>query len=158
MGTVIPVYSSTDYQFFKLHELPEKYLDECAELLSDEWSSKNPAGRRRILQSSSNDLPIHFALVEITSREAHGHIKLCRCLNNEYTFYAESVCVAKKVRGRGLGRIIMSFTERYIREHLAGNRICLQTLDAQGFYENIGYKKCTPVQFTKLVLATWSDN
>ncbi|CBY07807.1 unnamed protein product [Oikopleura dioica] len=60
MGTVIPVYSSTDYQFFKLHELPEKYLDECAELLSDEWSSKNPAGRRRILQSSSNDLPIHF--------------------------------------------------------------------------------------------------
>ena len=43
----------------------------------------------------------------------------------------------------------MSFIEQFIVEHLAGNRICLQTLDAQGFYENLGYAKCTPVQFTK---------
>lgn len=43
----------------------------------------------------------------------------------------------------------MNFCETYILQYLNGNRLVLQTLDAQVFYEKIGYTPCPPVQFTK---------
>jgi len=43
----------------------------------------------------------------------------------------------------------MNFCEDYILQHLDGNRLVLQTLDAQLFYEKIGYSPCPPVQYTK---------
>ena len=43
----------------------------------------------------------------------------------------------------------MNFSEQYILNQLGGNRLVLQTLDAQIFYEKIGYSPCPPVQYTK---------
>jgi hypothetical protein len=43
----------------------------------------------------------------------------------------------------------MTLTEIYIVEILLGNRLALQTLDAQKFYQKIGYSPCGMVNFTK---------
>ena len=104
-------------------------------------------GRRRILESSSDDLPIHFALLE--NETLIGHIKLCRCLGDDRCFYAESVVISKSARGKGLGRLLMNFAEKFLTEKMNAHRLVLQTLDAQKFYEKLGYSACGPVQFTK---------
>ena len=104
-------------------------------------------GRIRILEQSSDELPIHFLLLE--GSVCVGHVKLCRCLGDSESFYAESVVVSKARRGKGVGSIMMRFCELYVVNQLKGSRIVLQTLDAQVFYEKIGYSPCTPVQYTK---------
>ena len=43
------IYAKNGFEFYKLHELDKKYVDEAAELLSDEWSARSVEGRKRIL-------------------------------------------------------------------------------------------------------------
>ena len=96
-------------------------------------------------------MPIHFALVN--NGQPIGHIKLTRVLGDEGAYYAESVIVSKKLRGAGLGTIIMRLAERFIAEHLAPKgtkpRLVLSTLDSAAFYAKIGYKPCFPEAKTK---------
>jgi hypothetical protein len=73
-----PIYENNGFSFFKLHEMGHEMIDKVAELLSDEWASRSASGRKRILESSSDDLPTHFVLMEADNLV--GHIKLCRCL------------------------------------------------------------------------------
>lgn len=101
---VAPLYSKNGFDFYRLHELESKYVNEAAELLSDEWSARSAEGRIRILQASSDALPIHFLVLE--KALPIGHVKLCRCLGDSVAFYAESVVVAKTRRGKGLGKLM----------------------------------------------------
>ena len=98
-------------------------------------------------------MPIHLALITKSHAEPIGHIKLSRVLGDEGAYYAESVIVSRKLRGAGLGTIIMRLAERFIKEHLAPTgsrpRLVLSTLDSALFYAKIGYKPCYPEAKTK---------
>ena len=43
------LYSTSGFDFFKLHELDKRFVDEAADLLSDEWTARSKEGESPFL-------------------------------------------------------------------------------------------------------------
>lgn len=127
-----------------LHDNPE-YMDECADILNEEWR-RSKAARLHSLQKSSERFPICLLLLKNESGKEQliGHSKLSIVHGKEKSCLIESVCVRKCLRGKGYGRGIMDKSEQF-----AVNRgytaMYLTTHDKQEFYKHLGYTFCGPV-------------
>lgn len=74
-----------------------------------------------------------------------AHLKISAIQTNMRCCFIESVVVDRKLRGQGLGKLIMKYAEDYCREFLLLDTIYLSTIDQLGFYQKLNYTICPPV-------------
>lgn len=161
--------SDKDYFFA---ELTEKYLTAAAELLIAEW----PRNLRQrcfslkefmVEESESNQLqyrlPISLILISKAGNQVVGHVTLVSIATTnqnkiENLVFLQSLVVDKTLRGKGLGRLVVSFCEHYLREfdrkqatdainYTNCRDLYLTTKDQQTFYERIGYVRTEAINF-----------
>ncbi len=106
-------------------------------LLSERW----PKGDRSSSQvaRSCDAFPISLVLFEQGRRdEALGHVLLSECCEDGAGLLAESVVVASRLRGMGIGRRLMELMHDYARKK-GCERVYLSTKDKRDFYLHLGY-------------------
>lgn len=153
-------------------ELTEKYLTAAAEVLIAEW----PRNLRQrcfslkefmVEESESNQLqyrlPISLILISRTDNKVVGHVTLVSIATNnqnkiENLVFLQSLVIDKSLRGKGLGRLVVTFCELYLREFDrkqcidAINKtncrdLYLTTKDKQSFYERLGFVRTESINF-----------
>ncbi|VDP03113.1 unnamed protein product [Soboliphyme baturini] len=125
-----------------LHQNP-KYKAKCIELLNSEWPRSEYA-RSLSFEKNNDDLPVSLVLVRREDDKVIGHSRLCRIPGLAGWCLVESVVVAKDERRKGYGRKLMHASECFARDS-AFHTIYLTTHDQVAFYEDCGYKPCTPL-------------
>ena len=55
-----PLYSASGFDFFKLHELDKRFVDEAADLLSDEWTARSKEGESPLTNLYRSSCYIYF--------------------------------------------------------------------------------------------------
>ncbi|GLG95303.1 N-acetyltransferase 6 [Gryllus bimaculatus] len=123
-----------------IHNHPS-LLDECCDLINMEWPRSKTA-RMRTLKMSCDTLPTCLALV--AESKVLGHSKVSAIGSMPGACFVESVVIHPDYRGKGLGRLIMSETEKYAASQ-GINTAYLSTIDQQDFYKKLGYSECAPV-------------
>lgn len=120
-------------------------LDECSEILNQQWP-RSKAARNHSINKSTDTLPVSLAFVRCTDRsdEVLGFSKISAVQGIKDAGLVESVVLRKKDRGKGLGRVLMNLTEEYGLK-LGIKTMFLSTKDKEGFYSHLGYEKCQPV-------------
>jgi N-acetylglutamate synthase-like GNAT family acetyltransferase len=75
-----------------------------------------------------------------------GYCYVDRLLSDdEQSVIIESVCIDRKLRGKGYGKILMQLLEDKLHEREAKiEMIYLTTTDKREFYEKCGYEQTTP--------------
>lgn len=181
-------------QWFVLTQLTESYLQQTAALLNSEWPRSLTARcislEPFILNNSSPSsthfkLPVSLILLLMSSDESSqssqvvGHLSLVAIAttksDHQNLIFLQSLVVDKSLRGKGLGKRMMSFSHEYLlayREHLqqqqeqqtsvnddealvsvrntSFERLYLTTKDKQSFYESLGYTRTEPIEFYQL--------
>ncbi|KAL4237613.1 Acetyltransferase (GNAT) domain [Mactra antiquata] len=133
-------------EFHPLHSVPE-YMNECAEVLNEEWK-RSLTARLHSLEKSRDEFPVCLVLLDksnngSTSVIGHSMLSVVRGQTCK-SCLVESVVVRKSLRGKGFGRIIMQKTEQFAARQ--GYEVMyLTTHDKQKFYEHLGYEYCSPV-------------
>ncbi|XP_021947363.1 N-alpha-acetyltransferase 80 isoform X2 [Folsomia candida] len=123
-------------------------IDECIDLLNTQWPRSKTARLVSIQQGSSEGFPTTLLLINTHSNDDPKRV-VAHCKVSPVSVYhpsacfVESVVVAKELRGKGIGRIIMDKMEAYVKWGI--RIIYLTTHDQQGFYEKLGYSLCEPV-------------
>ncbi|XP_033735594.1 N-alpha-acetyltransferase 80-like [Pecten maximus] len=127
-----------------LHDYPQ-YMEECADILNEEWP-RSKAARLHSLQKSNEKFPVCLVLVNKEKGEELllGHSKLSIVYGKESCCLIESVCVRKKLRGKGYGRVIMQESEKYATSR-GYHTMYLTTHDKQDFYKHLNYTFCEAV-------------
>jgi ribosomal protein S18 acetylase RimI-like enzyme len=116
-----------------------------ADLLADDFDNgRTPdALRRSFLQSQ------HVAF----AREGPRLVGMARLLSDGVcNAYLLDVWTASSYRRRGLGSAMI----RHLLECVPGQHVGLQTDDAQGFYEQLGFR--SQPEFQSCVVGKWLDN
>jgi GNAT superfamily N-acetyltransferase len=171
------VIQMNDIYFFC--ELAEKYLDQSANLLNTEWPrsvSQRHLSLTNFISSEFNTdpcgndehefkLPISLLLINRLEDRVIGHASLLQIAvkNNdgiiENLAFLQSLIVDKELRGKGLGKKMMSYCELYMHKYAKRQNklklkemtncdyLYLTTKDKQLFYESIGYIKTEPLLF-----------
>jgi len=130
-----------EYSTVPLHYFPE-YKRQCCTLLNSEWPRSETA-RMRSIENSNDNLPMSLLLVK-TPRKVIGHARISRLPRDPEGCWIESVVVCPSVRGKGLGRVIMTACND-VASKLGFKYLYLSTHDQQGFYTKLGYELCEPV-------------
>lgn len=99
----------------------------------------------RSLEASCDNLPTSLVLTRDYNQTVLAHIKISAIQSKMRCCFVESVVVDRKLRGQGLGKLIMRYAEDYCREFLLLDTIYLSTVDQVGFYEKLNYEVCAPV-------------
>lgn len=144
----------TDVGEYVFCELTEEHLEETAVLLNNEWP-RSMMMRMRNLKSSMEslgtvDLPKSFVLLQKSTKNIIGHLKLNFIqISGERSeelaqifdsVYLQSLVIQKELRGKGLGKLMMSLAEDFLAKNFHNFKILyLNTKDQQRFYESIGY-------------------
>ncbi|KAM9534204.1 N-alpha-acetyltransferase 80-like [Guaruba guarouba] len=131
-----------------LHQRPG-LLEACAELLSEECG-KSRASRLRMLQRSSDSFPACLLLLQSwgtaeATCQLVGHVQLSRVASWPHGLFAESVVVARALRGQGYGWRLREATELWARAWGFGC-LHLSTHDKQRFCAHVGFVLGQPVQ------------
>ncbi|XP_028398768.1 N-alpha-acetyltransferase 80-like [Dendronephthya gigantea] len=135
-----------EFKVAKLHDVPH-FIEETAQLINSEWPRSLKA-RCDVIGQSSDHLPCSFILLKVSAdgneQTVVGFSRLFKVLHKSKSCLVESVIVDKSLRGCGLGRMIMKYTEEFATKY--GYEIMhLSTHDKQSFYEHLGYSLSTPV-------------
>lgn len=160
-------------------ELAEKYLDQTAHLLNTEWPRSVSQRHLSLANFTSKDLyidpcqneshefklPISLLMVDKLEDRVIGHASLLQIGVKtsdgaiENLAFLQSLIVDKELRGKGLGKKMMSYSELYLvkfaqrqkKLNLKDTTKCdylyLTTKDKQLFYEAIGYETTEPLLF-----------
>lgn len=130
-----------DLKVVPLHHHPE-YTKECCDLINREWKRSETA-RLRSLECSCDNLPTSLVLVQ--NKHVIGHLKLTSIPSIKEACFVESVVIDDKMRGKGLGTLLMENAENYCKTVLALNTIYLSTKGQEEFYRKLGYIECQPI-------------
>lgn len=125
-----------------IHKRPE-LISQCCDMINEEWP-RSETYRLKTLESSCDNLPTSLALVQENNLVV-GHCKLTKLPRISEACYAEVVVIDNKLRGKGLGRILMLAVEDFCKTVLQLKGIFLSTKGQEGFYEKLGYERCPPV-------------
>ncbi len=156
---------------YRLIELSDKYLNQAANLLISEWprshSQRCTSLRDFTVKNEATEfsytLPRSLILVSEVDDRVLGHVSLVSIATTRQNQiqnlpFLQSLVVDKSLRGKGLGKLLVSFCEEYIaefdkrQENLSNPRthcqdLYLTTKDQHAFYEKIGYTRTEPIQF-----------
>lgn len=184
-GQLKPLPSENRQNFtFLLTALTEANVEQCAKLLNSEWprSLGQRCATLQGLTASSQEFKLPISLILVHRPEPSGPHKVVghSSLSPIATFsnandkqnlvFLQSLVVEESLRGRGLGRLLMQYSEEYVLNYfrflqksppastsedtlaisLANTRfdhLYLTTHDKQAFYESIGYERTDPVSF-----------
>ncbi|XP_060564606.1 N-alpha-acetyltransferase 80-like [Ruditapes philippinarum] len=129
-----------------LHKVPG-FINECAEVLNEEWK-RSLTARLYSLEKSKDNFPICLVLLKKEDNGKQfvvGHSMLSIVRGQPVqSCLVESVVVKKSHRGKGYGRIVMNKTEEFAASR--GYKVMyLTTHDKQKFYEHLGYEYCSPI-------------
>jgi predicted N-acetyltransferase YhbS len=127
------------FRLVPLHECDAGMLERVSTLLSERWP-KGDRGASSQMAHSCDAFPISLVLLE--SDDAHeplGHVLLSRCLEDERGLLAESVLVAAKLRGMGVGGRLMELMHAFARCKGFAT-VYLSTRDKRDFYVHLGYR------------------
>ncbi|KAL3289167.1 hypothetical protein HHI36_003603 [Cryptolaemus montrouzieri] len=136
-----------------LHERPE-YMQECCNLLNDEWKRSDTA-RMRGLELSCDTLPTNLILLE--NKTLIGHLKLSSIPSITKGCFVESVVIQKPLRGKGYGTILMNMAEEYCKNCLNLKEVYLSTKGQEEFYRKLGYSECAPVSIYGCPIGIFQD-
>lgn len=127
-----------------LHE-NKQYLDECADILNEEWK-RSKSARLHSLEKSCDNFPTCLILLGNINgvNNVVAHCRLSKVLGKPDSVFVESVVVRKDLRGKGYGKKIMLQTEQFAKRK-GITTLCLCTHDKQNFYKHLGYTFCEPV-------------
>lgn len=120
-------------QLLKLHEHPN-YMNDCCELLNQEWPRSETA-RLHCLEQSSDNFPMSFVLID-DHQNLIGHVKIRK--ESDSKAVVESLIIKPENREQGLGRYLMNQVEHFLREENF-KQISLFTTDKESFYQKLGY-------------------
>jgi len=123
-----------------LHE-NRHFQNHVIELLNDEWPQSKTIRIRR-LERSCNEFPLSCILID-DHNQLIGYCYIDRLLDDEQSVIVESVCIQRRLRGNGYGRILMKLLEDKLHESKI-QFIYLTTTDKRHFYEKCGYEETTP--------------
>jgi N-acetylglutamate synthase-like GNAT family acetyltransferase len=133
---------SSNLRLLSLHE-NQHFQNHVIELLNDEWPQSKTIRMRR-LERSCNEFPLSYILID-NRDQLIGYCYVDRLLDDEQCVIIESVCIERKLRGKGYGRILMKLLEDKLRERESKiEAIYLTTMDKRHFYEKCGYEETTP--------------
>ncbi len=163
--------SLVDKEYF-FAELTEKYLIGAAEVLIAEWPRKLEQRcfslkEFIIAESDPNQLqyrlPVSLILISKVDDKVVGHVTLVSITTNnqnkiENLVFLQSLVIDKRLRGKGLGKLVVTFCEHYLREfdkkqlkdaisYTNCLDLYLTTKDQHTFYEKIGYTKTEAINF-----------
>lgn len=131
------------YKVVPIHKYPELFA-QCCKLINAEWP-RSEVARMRSLEASCDNLPTSLVLTRDHNQTVLAHVKLSVIHSKNRCCFVESVVVDQKMRGKGLGKLIMKYAEDYCREYLLLDTIYLSTIDQVGFYQKLNYDICAPV-------------
>ena len=116
-----------------------------ADLVADDFDNgRTPDALRRSFENSQ-----HVAI----ARDGGRVVGMARMLSDGVcNAYVVDVWTLSAYRRRGVAAAMM----RFLAEQVPGQHIGLQTDDAQGFYESLGYR--AQPEFMSVVVGTWLDN
>ncbi|WAR19810.1 NAA80-like protein [Mya arenaria] len=136
------------FDLLPLHKIP-KYSRECADVLNEEWK-RSLTARLHTFEKSRDEFPVNLVLLEnAKTAEAFvvGHSRLSLVQGQQCpSCLVESVIIRKKLRGTGLGRILMEKTEEFAKRS-GLEMMYLTTHDKEKFYSHLGYEVCSPIVF-----------
>jgi N-acetylglutamate synthase-like GNAT family acetyltransferase len=133
---------SANFRLLSLHE-NQYFINHVIELLNDEWPQSKTIRMRR-LERSCNEFPLSYILID-NKDQLIGYCYVDRLLDDEQSVIVESVCIDRKLRGNGYGRILMKLLEDKLHEQESKiEMIYLTTIDKRQFYEKCGYEETTP--------------
>ncbi|XP_052272784.1 N-alpha-acetyltransferase 80-like [Dreissena polymorpha] len=134
------------FELLPLHK-NKQFSTECAEILNEEWK-RSMTARFHALEKSRDEYPVNLVLIEQAgTSEAFvvGHSRLALVQGQtDKSCFLESVVIRKRLRGKGLGRILMEKTEQFAEKE-GFKVIYLTTHDKEEFYAHLGYEKSQPV-------------
>lgn len=129
--------------FVTLHDR-EDLLMKSATFLNTEWPRSMGSREHSQKKSCRKTPPMSFLLLESDSDEIVGHSRVTRLPNRDTALWIESVMIKKDQRGRGLGKLLMIETEKWMLAN-GYDEAFLSTEDQCRFYESIGYSNCDPI-------------
>lgn len=118
------------------------FIQECADILNEEWKRSNTA-RLFSLESSNDNYPVNLVFVD-DNNVVVGHSRLSLVVGQDKCCLVESVVIKKCMRGKGLGKLLMKETEQFAKSE-GFKTVYLSTHDKQDFYQHIGYSFCKPI-------------
>ena len=128
-----------------------EYVDPVLELLETQWPHEKAIREKRrqsMVNLSRDDLPCHLVLLQNDGvrREVIGHSLLKRAdgRSDGKAAIVYSVVIKEDLRGRGLGRKLMTETEDYARCQ-GYSHLFLFTDDQVKFYKRLDYQECEPI-------------
>ncbi|CAG7687298.1 unnamed protein product [Allacma fusca] len=122
-------------------------LGQCVDLLNEQWPRSKSARLRSLEQSKSDSFPTSLLLVQKSANNEAtviGHSKILPVPYRMDSCFVESVVISPRLRGQGLGRLIMDGTEEFVKKK-GIKTVHLTTHDQQGFYSKLGYVNSEPV-------------
>lgn len=127
-----------------LHE-NKQYIDECADILNEEWK-RSKSARLHSLEKSCDSFPTCLILLGNINgvNTVVAHCRLSKVQGKPDSIFVESVVVRKDLRGKGYGKKIMLQTEQFAKRK-GITTLYLSTHDKQDFYKHLGYKFCEPI-------------
>lgn len=131
------------YNVVAIHKYPQ-LMSQCCKLINSEWP-RSEVARMRSLEASCDNLPTSLVLTRDYNQTVLAHLKISAIHSKMRCCFVESVVVDRKLRGQGLGKLIMKYAEDYCREYLLLDTIYLSTIDQVKFYEKLNYEVCAPI-------------
>lgn len=131
------------YNVVAIHKYPQ-LMSQCCKLINSEWP-RSEVARMRSLEASCDNLPTSLVLTRDYNQTVLAHLKISAIHSKMRCCFIESVVVDRKLRGQGLGKLIMKYAEDYCREYLLLDTIYLSTIDQVKFYEKLNYEVCAPI-------------
>ncbi|CAI4228046.1 unnamed protein product [Auanema sp. JU1783] len=116
----------------------------CINLLNEEWPRSDGSREHSQKKSCRSEPPMSFLLIRNIDDELVGHARVCNLPNKREGCWIESVIVSGKERSKGLGKLLMLETEKFVKR-FGYNQAFLCTEDKEEFYRRCGYVECDPV-------------
>ncbi|KAJ6223187.1 hypothetical protein RDWZM_001732 [Blomia tropicalis] len=107
--------------------------------IGEKWP-RDRTQRIRSLAKSNDNYPMSLILIG-DDVEVLGFVKLSSELPFNQSVFLESLIIDRNHRSKGLGRFIMNEVEQLVRSSGAFKRITLTTIDQEGFYLRMGYRR-----------------
>ncbi|KAK6635775.1 hypothetical protein RUM44_001029 [Polyplax serrata] len=131
------------YHVEPLHNKPY-LINACVELINLEWKRSFEARKRSIAGSSENFPMSLLLLTDSNNTKVVGHCKISKLPLSETKVFVETVVIHPKLRGKGLGKFLMSEVEALAKRKNI-RWIYLSTKGQEEFYRKLGYVECPPI-------------